>query len=87
MRREGPRSARERRIRPIVQATTKGASFVARRRAGNAVIFLLLIVAAAQLFYLQVPGAAKLRAQAASQLKVTDVEKAMRGSIIDRNGN
>lgn len=87
MRREGPRSARERRIRPIVQATTKGASFVARHRAGNAVIFLLLIVAAAQLFYLQVPGAAKLRAQAASQLKVTDVEKAMRGSIIDRNGN
>ncbi|MFZ0833730.1 MAG: penicillin-binding protein 2, partial [Mycobacterium sp.] len=81
-----PRSARERRIRPIVQATTKGASFVARHRAGNAVIFLLLIAAAAQLFYLQVPGAAKLRAQAASQLKVTDVEKAMRGSIVDRSG-
>ncbi len=81
-----PRSARERRIRPIVQATTKGASFVARHRAGNAVIFLLLIAAAAQLFYLQVPGAAKLRAQAANQLKVTDVEKAMRGSIVDRNG-
>ncbi len=80
------RSARDRRIRPIVEATTKGASFVARHRAGNAVIFLLLIVAAAQLFYLQVPGAAKLRAQAASQLKVTDVEKAMRGSIVDRNG-
>ena len=81
-----PRSARERRIRPIVQATTKGASFVARHRVGNAVIFLLLIAAAAQLFYLQVPGAAKLRAQAANQLKVTDVEKAMRGSIVDRNG-
>ncbi|HUL99884.1 MAG TPA: penicillin-binding protein 2 [Mycobacterium sp.] len=82
-----PRSARDRRIRPIIQATTQGASFVARHRAGNAVIFLLLIVAAAQLFYLQVPGAAKLRAQAASQLKVTDVEKAVRGSIIDRNGD
>jgi len=80
------RSARDRRIRPIVQATTSGASFVARHRAGNAVIFLLLIAAAVQLFYLQVPGAAKLRAQAASQLKVTDVEKAMRGSIVDRNG-
>lgn len=87
MRREGPRSARERRTRPVVRATKQGASFVARHRAGNAVIFLLLILAAAQLFYLQVPGAAKLRAQAANQLKVTDVEKAMRGSIIDRNGN
>ncbi|HEX9178107.1 MAG TPA: penicillin-binding protein 2 [Mycobacterium sp.] len=82
-----PRSARERRIRPIVQATSQGASFVARHRAGNAVIFLLLIVAAAQLFYLQVPGAPKLRAEAAGQLKVTDVEKAVRGSIVDRNGD
>ena len=81
------RSARERRIRPIVQATSQGASFVARHRAGNAVIFLLLIVAAAQLFYLQVPGAPKLRAEAAGQLKVTDVEKAVRGSIVDRNGD
>ena len=82
-----PRSARERRIRPIVQATSQGASFVARHRAGDAVIFLLLIVAAAQLFYLQVPGAPKLRAEAAGQLKVTDVEKAVRGSIVDRNGD
>jgi cell division protein FtsI (penicillin-binding protein 3) len=65
----------------------RGVSFVARHRAGNTVIFVLLVVAAAQLFYLQVPGAAKLRAQAASQLKVTDVEKALRGSIIDRNGD
>ncbi|MDT5091304.1 MAG: hypothetical protein QOH60_667 [Mycobacterium sp.] len=50
-------------------------------------ILLLLVLAAAQLFYLQVPGAAKLRAEAASQLKVTDAEKAIRGSITDRNGN
>jgi cell division protein FtsI (penicillin-binding protein 3) len=70
-----------------VQASRQGASFVARHRAGNAVILVLLLVAAAQLFYLQVPGAANLRAQAAGQLKVTDVEKAMRGSIVDRNGN
>ncbi len=81
------RSARDRRIRPIVYATTKGASFVSRHRAGNAVIFVLLIVAAAQLFYLQVPSAAKLRAEAAGQLKVTDVERAVRGSIVDRSGN
>ncbi len=81
------RSARDRRIRPIVEATNRGASFVARHRAGNAVIFLLLILAAAQLFYLQVPGAAKLRAEAAGQLKVTDVAKATRGSIVDRNGD
>ena len=31
------------------------------------------------------PQAAGLRAEAASQLKVTDVEKAVRGSIVDRN--
>src|SRR6185436_14792502 len=42
-------------------------------------------VAATQLFNLQVPRAAGLRAEAASQLKVTDVEKAVRGSIVDRN--
>jgi cell division protein FtsI (penicillin-binding protein 3) len=51
------------------------------------VILLLLVIAAAQLFYLQVPSAAKLRAEAAGQLKVTDAEKAVRGSITDRNGN
>jgi len=82
-----PRSARDRRIRPIVEKTTRGASFVARHRAGNVVIFVVLLVAAAQLFYLQVPSAATLRSQAAGQLKVTDVEKAVRGSIVDRNGN
>ena len=63
------------------------ASFVFRHRAGNAVIFLALIVAAAQLFNLQVPRAAGLRAEAAGQLKVTDVEKAVRGSIVDRNSD
>jgi cell division protein FtsI (penicillin-binding protein 3) len=81
------RSARDRRIRPIVEAKNRGASFIARHRAGNAVIFVALIVAAAQLFYLQVPGAARLRAEAAGQLKVTDVTKATRGSIVDRNEN
>ena len=45
--------------------------FAFRHRAGNVVIFLVLIVAAAQLFSLQVPRAAGLRAQAAGQLKVT----------------
>ncbi|PRC57367.1 cell division protein FtsI, partial [Mycobacterium sp. ITM-2017-0098] len=50
-------------------------------------VFLLLVVAAAQLFTLQVPRAEGLRAEAASQLKVTDVEPALRGSIVDRNGD
>ena len=50
-------------------------------------IFGVLILAAAQLFYLQVPSAAKLRSEAAGQLKVTDVAKALRGSIVDRNGS
>jgi cell division protein FtsI (penicillin-binding protein 3) len=81
------RSARDRRIRPVVEPTSHGTSFVARHRAGTAVIFLVMLVAATQLFYLQVPGAAKLRAEAAGQLKVTDVAKATRGSIVDRSGN
>ena len=80
------RSARDRRIRPIVEATTQGASFIARHRVGNVVILAVLLLAAAQLFNLQVPSAPKLRAEAAGQLKVTDVAKAMRGSIVDRNG-
>jgi len=50
------------------------------------VILAVLLLAAAQLFNLQVPSAPKLRAEAAGQLKVTDVAKAMRGSIVDRNG-
>ncbi|OBB95230.1 cell division protein FtsI [Mycobacterium sp. 852002-40037_SCH5390672] len=77
-------SARERRTRQIVQLTSRGGSFVFRHRAGNVVILVLMLVAAAQLFVLQVTNAPSLRAQAASQLKVTDVEKAVRGSIIDR---
>src|SRR5947209_3055757 len=44
-----------------------------------------MVVAAVQLFTLQVTNAPKLRAQAAGQLRVTDVEKAVRGSIVDRN--
>lgn len=83
-------SARARRIRTstetaLVKTGLRTSSFVFRHRAGNAVIFLALMVAAAQLFNLQVPQAAGLRAQAATQLKVTDVEKAIRGSIVDRN--
>jgi cell division protein FtsI (penicillin-binding protein 3) len=66
---------------------SRTASFGFRHRAGNVVIFLALAIAAAQLFYLQVPRAAGLRAEAAGQLKVTDVEKAVRGSIVDRNFN
>ncbi|MGV0791028.1 peptidoglycan D,D-transpeptidase FtsI family protein [Mycolicibacterium sp. XJ1819] len=80
------RSAKARRTRaPVTDAGLRSASFVFRHRTGNAVIFLVLVVAAAQLFNLQVPRAAGLRAEAAGQLKVTDVEKAVRGSIVDRN--
>jgi cell division protein FtsI (penicillin-binding protein 3) len=81
------RSARDRRTRQAVEFGTRGASFVFRHRTGNAVIFLALAVAAAQLFNLQVPRASGLRAEAAGQLKVTDVQKALRGSIIDRNND
>ncbi|MGO9384048.1 MAG: peptidoglycan D,D-transpeptidase FtsI family protein [Mycobacterium sp.] len=80
-------SARERRTRQIAEVRTRGASFVLRHRAGNAVILVLMVVAAVQLFILQVTDAPALRAQAAGQLKVTDVEKAVRGSIVDRNND
>jgi len=80
------RSARARRTRAPAPETGPGsASFVFRHRAGNAVIFLVLVVAAAQLFNLQVPRAAGLRAEASGQLKVTDAQKAVRGAIVDRN--
>ena len=81
-----PRSARERRTRiPSTEQGARSASFAFRRRTGNIVIALLLVVAVAQLFNLQGPRAAGLRAEAASQLKVTDVDAAVRGSIVDRN--
>ena len=82
------RSAKARRTRRLApEKGLRSASFVFRHRAGNAVIFLVLVVAAAQLFTLQVPRAAGLRAEAAGQLKVTDVEKAVRGAIVDRNND
>lgn len=82
------RSARARRTRQVApQNGLRSASFVFRHRAGNAAVFLLLVVAAAQLFTLQVPRAEGLRAEAAGQLKVTDIEPALRGSIVDRNGD
>ena len=82
------RSARARRTRqPAAESGLRSASFVFRHRAGNAVIFAVLLVAVGQLFNLQVPRAAGLRAEAASQLKVTDVEKAVRGAIVDRNND
>src|SRR5438128_1773871 len=82
------RSVKARRTRePATENGLRSASFVFRHRAGNAVIFLVLLVAAAQLFTLQVPKAAGLRAEAAGQLKVTDAEKAVRGAIVDRNND
>ena len=71
----------------MAEGGLRSASFVFRHRVGNGVVFLLLLVAIGQLFSLQVPRAAGLRAEAASQLKVTDIEKAMRGAIVDRNND
>ena len=48
---------------------------------------MVMQLCAAQLLNLQVPLAAGLRAEAAGQLKVTDVDKAVRGSIVDRNND
>ncbi len=80
-------AATQRRTRQLVEVSTRGASFVFRHRAGNAVILVLIVVAAVQLFILQVTEAPALRAQAAGQLKVTDVARAVRGSIVDRHND
>ncbi|BBY97766.1 peptidoglycan D,D-transpeptidase FtsI family protein [Mycolicibacterium fallax] len=77
--------ADQRRTREATETVSSTASFAFRSRAGNIVMALVLVIATAQLFYLQVPGAPALQAQAASQLKVTDVEQAVRGAIVDRN--
>ncbi|WP_099025424.1 peptidoglycan D,D-transpeptidase FtsI family protein [Mycolicibacterium palauense] len=79
------RPADARRIREPQIPGLRTSSFGFRQRGGNIVILVLLLVASVQLFNLQVPRAAGLRAEAAGQLKVTDVEKAMRGTIVDRN--
>ncbi|MCW1821363.1 cell division protein FtsI [Mycolicibacterium conceptionense] len=84
---QGPgHEARVRRTRVAAAETgLRSSSFVFRHRTGNLVMLAVLVIAAAQLFTLQVPRAAGLRAEAASQLKVTDVNPAMRGAIVDRN--
>ncbi|BBY30536.1 peptidoglycan D,D-transpeptidase FtsI family protein [Mycolicibacterium sediminis] len=83
-----PHSARARRIRePLSDSGPRGSSFGFRHRAGNVVIALVLTVAGVQLFMLQVPRAEGLRAEAAGQLKVTDIDPAVRGSIVDRNND
>ncbi|OBJ73550.1 cell division protein FtsI [Mycobacterium sp. 1274756.6] len=79
------RSARSRRTRPAEPVGAATAAFGFRHRIGSAIIFLVLAVVATQLFILQVPRAAGLRAEVAGQLKVTDKEQALRGSIVDRN--
>lgn len=81
------RPAKARRTRKPVTAESgvRSSSFVFRHRGGTAVMLVMLLIAGAQLFNLQVPRAAGLRAEAAGQLKVTDVQKAVRGSIVDRN--
>ncbi|MCB1291514.1 MAG: penicillin-binding protein 2 [Mycolicibacterium sp.] len=79
------RVATARRTRTATETGSASSSFAYRYRVGNVVILLALLVAAAQLFNLQVPRAAGLRAEAAGQLKVTDVDQAVRGAIVDRN--
>lgn len=79
------RTAKDRRVRAITETSVNTSSFAYRYRVGNIVIFVALLAASVQLFNLQGPRAASLRTQAAGQLKVTDVTKAVRGAIIDRN--
>ncbi len=79
------RAANARRVRVAAAKSVDTSSFAYRSRIGGITIFAALTVAAAQLFNLQVPSAEGLRAQAAGQLKVTDVAKAVRGAIVDRN--
>jgi cell division protein FtsI (penicillin-binding protein 3) len=78
-------AANARRVRTVTKTLSGTSSFGYRVRVGSMVIFAALILAAAHLYNLQVPSAASLRAQAAGQLKVTDVDQAVRGAIVDRN--
>lgn len=78
-------AANTRRVRTATETPLDTSSFGYRYRVGNIIIFVALMAAAAQLFNLQVPRATALRAEAAGQLKVTDVEQAVRGAIVDRN--
>ncbi|WP_109551554.1 peptidoglycan D,D-transpeptidase FtsI family protein [Mycobacteroides franklinii] len=88
MNRQDPsRPVGARRTRRPAAAISRTAGFAFRHRTGNIVIFVVLAIAAIQLFTLQGPRAAGLRAEAAGQLKVTDTEKALRGTIVDRAGN
>lgn len=88
MNRQDPsRPVGARRTRRPTAAISRTAGFAFRHRTGNIVIFVVLAVAAIQLFTLQGPRAAGLRAEASGQLKVTETEKALRGTIVDRAGN
>lgn len=78
------RPAAQRRTREATELAGRTASFAFRSRFGSIIMVGALLIAGAQLFYLQVPGAPALQAQAASQLKVTDVDQAVRGAIVDR---
>ena len=50
-------------------------------------MYVALAVAAAQLLWIQGFDAPRLSAESASQRTTTLVDPAMRGSILDRNGN
>ncbi|MEV0948752.1 penicillin-binding protein 2 [Rhodococcus sp. NPDC049939] len=66
---------------------TGSAAFPFRQRIGRIVMFGALGVAALQLLWIQVVDAPRLSAEAANQRTTTEVDPALRGSIMDRNAN
>ena len=64
------RPARATRTRPPTEIVSRTSTFEFRQRGGIIAVFVALAIAGAQLFYLQVPRAAGLRAEAAGQLGV-----------------
>ena len=76
--------ATARRTRTATETGSASSSFAYRYRVGNVVI-LLALSSPRRSCSTSAPCAAGLRAEAAGQLKVTDVDQAVRGAIVDRN--
>ncbi|OZC64898.1 cell division protein FtsI [Rhodococcus sp. 15-725-2-2b] len=75
------------RRRPPSRKRLDSSTFRFRHGTGRVLMYLALAVAAAQLLWIQGFDAPRLSAESASQRTTTLVDPALRGSILDRNGN
>ncbi|QII01602.1 penicillin-binding protein 2 [Rhodococcoides fascians A21d2] len=73
--------------RPPSRKRLDSSTFRFRHGTGRVLMYVALAVAAAQLLWIQGFDGPRLSAESASQRTTTLVDPAMRGSILDRNGN